>query len=113
MSRARRQDGCRRTRSEQGGNPIAQVMGEFHHRGERLADDPHIDPVAGAALLAASSIEATSPASVSSSAARESSQPRTSEAMALTPLGSTATLPKVASAPASRAFFLAASTVMA
>ena len=47
------------------------------------------------------------------SAARESSQPRTREGMALTPFGSTAILPKVARAPASRASRRAASTVSA
>src|ERR1044071_1758509 len=60
-------------------------------------------PWASAYSRAAFSMPPTTVSRVCWSAARESSQPRTREGMALTPFGSTAILPKVATAPASSA----------
>ncbi len=70
-------------------------------------------PARSAYSRAARSTPVTTASRVAWSAARESSQPRTREGMALTPLGSTAILPKVASAPVSPASRRAASTVSA
>lgn len=70
-------------------------------------------PARPAYSRAARSIPLTTASRVAWSAARESSQPRTREGMALTPLGSTAILPKVARAPVSSASRRAASTVSA
>ena len=68
---------------------------------EGLPGDPDVDTVVLAALAGRLLDAPTTLSRVDWSAARESSQPRTREGMALTPFGSTATLPKVATAPAS------------
>ncbi len=111
MSGTGRQD--RGVRSQPGGQPVAQRGVEVDHRGEDSCTTSTRTPSRSARSRAACAISSTRAVSVASSAARESSQARTSEAMALVPLGSTATLPKVASAPCAGAFFRAASTVLA
>ncbi len=70
-------------------------------------------PWAAAYSRAAFSIPPTTRSRAAWSSARESSQPRTRDGTALTPFGSTAILPKVATAPASSASRRAASTVSA
>lgn len=79
---------------------VAQGVLELDHRGEGLPDHGEVDAVA-LGLLAGGLLDGGDDRVEGGLVGGpESSQPRTREGMALTPLGSTAIFPKVATAPA-------------